>query len=215
MIASPPPSPLHSDRGVIHLSKVLDFVRTGDIVLFRCRNMLSGLQRRVTRSEFDHVGVVVSHRGVRPPCRRACSCTLPGSRGTPAVRRRQRLHLLEATGDGVTCNPLRSRLKSYGNEYTEGIAIRRLVTERTLDMEAGLRRFVSSVEGKPCVALRCVGSQACATAITWSSDHRHSPLSPLPQVQAHASQAVLAREREEGQRAVGPSRRRRVVPGRR
>lgn len=55
-----------ADRGVIHLSKVLEFVRTGDLVLFRCRNMLSGLQRKVTRSEFDHVGVVVSHRDVSP-----------------------------------------------------------------------------------------------------------------------------------------------------
>ena len=40
-------------------------------------------------------------------------------------------------------------LKSYGTEYTEGIAIRRLITDRTPDMEAGMRRFVSSVEGKP------------------------------------------------------------------
>ena len=73
-----PCRPHPTDRGVIHLSKVLDFVHTGDIVLFRCRNMLSGLQRRVTRSEFDHVGVVVSHRGV---------CAVPGQPRASALVR--------------------------------------------------------------------------------------------------------------------------------
>ena len=118
------------------------------------------------------------------------------------------MHLLEATGDGVTCNPLKSRLKSYGNEYTEGIAIRRLTTERTLDMEAGLRRFVSSVEGKPCVDVCGAFVLACAppTAVDEACVGR------CLQVQTHAGQALLTRQGQEGQWPVR-STQRRVVPG--
>ena len=78
------------DSPVVHLSKVGDFCRPGDVILFSCKGVLQGLQRTVTRSSWDHVGIVVND---------------------PASRQ---LHLLEVNGDGVGCYPLVWRLKCYG-----------------------------------------------------------------------------------------------------
>lgn len=46
-------------RDVVHLSVLQDLASYGDVLLFRCRNTLSSLQRTVTRSEWDHVALVV------------------------------------------------------------------------------------------------------------------------------------------------------------
>lgn len=79
-------------RNTIHISKLRSEAKWGDIILFKCANTLSHLQRRVTRSEWDHVGIVVR------------SQQKDGNIG---------LELLEATGEGVTSYPLTGRLKAY------------------------------------------------------------------------------------------------------
>lgn len=80
-------------RNTIHISKLRSEAKWGDIILFKCANTLSHLQRRVTRSEWDHVGIVVRAQGQSD-----------GYAG---------LELLEATGEGVTSYPLTGRLKAY------------------------------------------------------------------------------------------------------
>jgi hypothetical protein len=82
-------------RNTIHISKLRTEAKWGDIVLFKCANTLSHLQRRVTRSEWDHVGIVVrAQKG-------------------PMNEHYGGLELLEATGEGVTSYPLTGRLKAY------------------------------------------------------------------------------------------------------
>jgi hypothetical protein len=82
-------------RNTIHISKLRSEAKWGDVILFKCANTLSHLQRRVTRSEWDHVGIVV---------RAQQSSAADGYGG---------LELLEATGEGVTSYPLIGRLKAY------------------------------------------------------------------------------------------------------
>ena len=59
------------------------YLHAGDIILFQSKNPLSGLQRHLTGSEWDHIGMVV-----------------------PYPTHPQTLALLEVTGDGVTVLPL-------------------------------------------------------------------------------------------------------------
>ena len=71
----------HSDMGnlsrskSVHISKIEALVKTGDIVLFKSKNSLSGLQRVATGTNWDHIGMV--------------------------VRRTELYDIIEATGDGV------------------------------------------------------------------------------------------------------------------
>lgn len=87
--------------------------------------MLSQMQRRVTRAEWDHVGVVVQAEG------------------------KQELLLLEATGEGVSLYPLGARLRSYSYEFARYICLRRLQTERSPDMLRALSRFAERTDGAP------------------------------------------------------------------
>lgn len=48
----------HDMSEVVGVSTLEQAARGGDVVLFRCRGLLSRLQRWVFRSEWDHVGVV-------------------------------------------------------------------------------------------------------------------------------------------------------------
>mmetsp|Transcript_7811 Transcript_7811/g.11636 ORF Transcript_7811/g.11636 Transcript_7811/m.11636 type:complete len:818 (+) Transcript_7811:180-2633(+) len=120
-------------RNTIHISKIRPEARVGDLILFKCANTLSHLQRRVTRSEWDHVGLVV--RSVSKEGRR-CG----GS-----------LDLLEATGEGVTAYPLTGRLKAYHyNNFTKYMCIRQLHDfDRSNEVMSKLDDFVSQVVGKP------------------------------------------------------------------
>lgn len=44
-------------RSRIHLSRLLCQAKQGDLILFKCKNSYSKLQRTFTRSEWDHVGL--------------------------------------------------------------------------------------------------------------------------------------------------------------
>lgn len=90
-------------RRVVHVSLLPTTLRWGDIVLFRCAHVYAGLQRAVTRAEWDHVALVV-----------------------PSIWASSGFDLLESTGEGVTRYPLMARMRAYGSEFTEAIAIRRL-----------------------------------------------------------------------------------------
>ena len=101
----------------------------GDIILFKCVNSLSSLQRTITGSEWDHVGLVV-----------------------PTSVKRDNLGILESTKDGVTILNLERRIAAYANyNFCENISIRRLNCTRTEEMKRNLFKFVSSVSGKVCV----------------------------------------------------------------
>ena len=107
MLAAKPASRRH----VIALSKLCEEARCGDLVLFRSRNSASKLQRGLTGSEWDHVGLIVY-----PP-------VPEGSTGQPSSN----MHLLEATGDGVTILPISSRLRAYHfYRCCRTVALRRL-----------------------------------------------------------------------------------------
>ena len=91
-------------RPTIHISKLQGTVRWGDIILFRCVNSLSNLQRTITGSNWDHVGVVV------------CKHPLSKSSNYHTMHNNHivsELYLLEATAQGVTVFPLLPRLSAY------------------------------------------------------------------------------------------------------
>lgn len=115
-------------RNIIHLSKVKSEAKWGDIILFKCANTMSHLQRTVTRSEFDHVGIVVR------------SLKNPGQ-----------LDILESTGDGVTSFSLTGRLRAYHHHnFVEYMCIRQLKDfERSSAMARALDEFVEQVVGLP------------------------------------------------------------------
>ena len=76
-------------------------------------------------SEWDHVGIVVRRRNNRY------------------------LELLESTGDGVCCYPLKNRLRAYMEGYAHQIGIRRLKFPRTNETKKALSDFAMKVNGKP------------------------------------------------------------------
>jgi len=97
-------------RSTIHISKLQGTVRWGDIILFKCKNSMSSLQRTITGSDWDHIGVVVSKGGG------------PGSTGVHASAAPyynnyniSELYLMESTIQGVTVFPLIPRLNAYHN----------------------------------------------------------------------------------------------------
>ncbi|TYZ63308.1 hypothetical protein PybrP1_009097 [[Pythium] brassicae (nom. inval.)] len=117
-------------RDVLHLRVLNYYVAPGDLVLFRCCGPVSGIQRSMTGSEWDHVGVVV-----------------PGHSPTS-------FYLLEATGEGVSAFPLvsaTSRLIAYSAFHVKYVALRKLHTPLiTLSARFDLlRRFAFEVEGNP------------------------------------------------------------------
>lgn len=89
-------------RPLIHISKLQGTVRWGDIILFRCVNNISSLQRKITGSNWDHVGLVVSKD----------SC---GGYNNSNNFNVQDLYILESTAVGVTVFPLIPRLQAYHN----------------------------------------------------------------------------------------------------
>ncbi|GMH77776.1 hypothetical protein TrST_g13862 [Triparma strigata] len=117
--------PSEPTRGVIHISQLRGMIKWGDLVLFRCANSVSAAQRLATGAEWDHVALVVKRRFSRT------------------------LELLESTGDGVAVYPLVSRLKAYGTEFTNYMAVRSLVHTRTFQEFEAMCDFTDSVLGVP------------------------------------------------------------------
>jgi hypothetical protein len=115
-------------RNIVHLSKIKTIAKWGDVILFKCANTMSHLQRTVTRSEFDHVGIVVK------------SIKNPGQ-----------LDILESTGDGVTTFSLTGRLKAYHHHnFVEYMCIRQLQDfNRSPEMMRAVDDFVEQVVGLP------------------------------------------------------------------
>ena len=118
-------------RNVIHISNLSNILNWGDVILFRCSNSMSGLQRLATGSEWDHVGLITMS-----PMRRA--------KGNAP------LMLLESTSDGVTVFPAIPRLNAYIHYgIAEAIVIRQYNGERSLNMYNHLTAFVERVVGLP------------------------------------------------------------------
>jgi hypothetical protein len=95
---------------------------------------MSGLQRRITGSNWDHVAIVVPLRVV-------------DSKEGGKV-----LVLLECTPEGVQTYPLESRLKRYAEIFSLAISVRKLDIKHAsyaTQCEERLRRFASKVRGKP------------------------------------------------------------------
>eukprot|EP00501_MAST-03F_sp_TOSAG23-6_P001288 GSMAST32.ASY1.ANO1.1336.1 assembled CDS len=115
----------YKKRNIIHISKLTKMAAPGDIILFRTKSTLNWLQRGATRSEWDHVGVVT------------------------LLFDSSRLWLLEASGDGVTCFPLVSRIQAYAKEFAERIAIRHFKRKFSFESKQRLREFSKNANGKP------------------------------------------------------------------
>lgn len=131
---------------VLHISQLKEYVRPGDIILFKCSDRWNVLTRLTLNANFDHVGIVVE--------------TTNGM-----------IKLLESTGEGVQTYPLVGRLRGYYlADYVESICVRRISKtkvkkeenifqeEEELDEEEtkGKRngiavgaKFVKKVVGKP------------------------------------------------------------------
>lgn len=97
----------------------------GDVVMFKCNNTLSRLQRQITGAEWDHIAIIIQVKMGGP------------------------LMMLESTGDGVSTWPVLQRIRAYGNEYTQYIALRKLKAKKTVEMYTKMLDFVGKVVGKP------------------------------------------------------------------
>ena len=93
------------------------FVRCslGDIVLFNIRSPMASVQRLICHCFWDHVGIVTM------------------------TRADERLHLLEATQQGVTCLPLRQRLTQYAK--VGAVVAARIFSWRCKSAAAAKHRF--------------------------------------------------------------------------
>jgi len=130
----------------MHISRLAEEARVGDLVLFRSIYPLSQLQRVATGSDFDHVGIVV--HAPRP----SSPSPSPSPSHSPcreAGRFAPQPHLLEATGDGVTVLPLVPRLQAYHHfRCCETIVLRRLEQRGAVD-EACLEDFLRVAQTRP------------------------------------------------------------------
>lgn len=116
-----------TDRMVVHVSQLKNYVSPGDIVLFKCSDRWSGITRLVLNDRFDHIGVVV-----------------PGKKLDSSLR------ILESTGEGVKTYPLVGRLRGYFlADFVHSISIRRIIAPRSKDKLASCAKFLANVEGKP------------------------------------------------------------------
>jgi hypothetical protein len=116
-----------TERMIVHISQLREYVSPGDIVLFKCSDRWSGLTRLMLRDRFDHIGVIVPGKN-------------PGSN----------LRILESTGEGVKTYPLIGRLRGYFlADFVHFISVRRIVAPREEKALARCAKFVSAVEGKP------------------------------------------------------------------
>ena len=100
----------------VHISKVEELVSTGDIIMFKSRNSLSGLQRIATGTNWDHVGMVLK-------------------------RGKTLCDILEATGDGVHMYPLAQRLEVYSRTLMSEICVRQLQGNISVNLTKMLKIF--------------------------------------------------------------------------
>lgn len=117
---------LGGGRSTTHFYTLPQAVDWGDVFLFQCDAPVSKLQRTLTGSHWDHLGLVV-RRGEGAP-----------------------LELLEATSDGVVICELLSRVSAYNRDgFARRIGFRRLLIERTPEMLVSLCEFIKECLGKP------------------------------------------------------------------
>lgn len=112
----------------LHLDRLMEIVREGDIVLMKTSGVLQGLTRVFTQGAYDHCGCVVPAPNESGP-------------GTEWA-------LLEATVDGVHYYGLRRRLLSWDLSNAK-VVIRRLTIDRSDHTKNVLRDFCVEVDGKP------------------------------------------------------------------
>lgn len=180
----------------LHLSRLESECETGDIILFKCKNRSSQLQRVVTGAEWDHTGIVVrvtpkSYTDMKYHLTqlkmqakdktkskdkakdkdiidsKAEECP-PPPLWRFSTSRRGMLCVLECTGEGVTCLPLHDRIKAYDYyKCCDYMAVRRLNIEDTLS------RIKRSSKDPPITCLSSSSSQS-----TWKSSDYSSDIDP-------------------------------------
>ena len=105
------------------LEHVLDQMRWGDVLLFKCNMPHTAIVRTLTWADYDHVAVV-------------------------ALGSNNELVMLEACVLGVRAFPLAQRVREYATHFADVIAWRRLLATRTDAEAAACRSFVENVDGK-------------------------------------------------------------------
>jgi hypothetical protein len=118
----------------LSIFKVAQCAKAGDIILFKNKPVMSGIQRRITGSNWDHVAIVVPSLH---------------SRGG---RELDTLELLECTPEGVRTYPLANRLALYAGTHAIAMSVRKLDVKHATyggQCEERLRRFASRVRGRP------------------------------------------------------------------
>ena len=123
--AAPPRSAARARKPVVnaHFDEVLDQVKWGDVLLFKCKQPHTAVIRGVTNCKWDHVGMVA----------------LDGS---------GELIMLEACVLGVRSFPLHRRVHEYRRHFADAIGWRRLLANRSEAGAAACRAFVEEVDGK-------------------------------------------------------------------
>ena len=126
-----------SDETLLRYSEVRAQVRSGDILLFRGRALLSRIIRKITRSPYSHAGILAWWN--------------------------ERLMVLEATGPGVIARPLSRVVKLYDGKvelWTTDSKLDREAVIRTAKKELGkhyastalfriLRKIVVGIKRQP------------------------------------------------------------------
>ncbi|KAL7686126.1 putative Phox domain, PX domain superfamily, papain-like cysteine peptidase superfamily [Plasmopara halstedii] len=117
------PETSRNTKSVLHVTSLHESVAIGDIVLFSCRFGASRLQRKFTGAKYDHVGIVV-----------------PGES-------QNLLRIMEATSEGIQVYSLKVRLMAYAREVSNVIVVRKIETERSIELMDTLTDFVRRVNG--------------------------------------------------------------------
>ena len=121
--------PVKEETIHIHQLKATNVLNPGDIVLFKCCHGGAKLQRNITRSSWDHVGIVV-----------------PIDRGGARKEDGISMGILEATREGIEVCPFFQRIISM-RDYAV-IAVRHLRVDRSAEFLSKLESFVKEVELK-------------------------------------------------------------------
>jgi hypothetical protein len=94
---------------LLSIDAYLKIAAVGDVLLFKNKPLVSGIQRSLTGSKWDHVAMVVPWDPVLKDSRR------------------HRLHIFESTPAGVQSYPLGPRLMAYSDGFAETLACRKLL----------------------------------------------------------------------------------------
>ena len=182
--------PANRGRQALHVRLIDRTAETGDLVLFRTRATVPALQRVVTRSKWDHVGILI----FRTRRRIICSAAEAAEDGDAGV--------IESDANGTRFYPLAMYEARWHHAY-EQIAVRQLLWPGRGSPQsiAILSKWVDSVVGKP---YELTIGKVVSRARVESQPARTAPPSTANAAACTASSATSARIAVTSTRAPPP-----------